>query len=463
MRAKTVVIVAVLLVASCSAPDSPQPVADGRPNIVVILTDDQGYADISLNPFHGEDVSTPNMDALAADGVFFTQAYTSSQTCSPTRTGLMLGRYQHRVGVYTKTDSGRGFDPTTPFFPSFLPDTYTAAAIGKWHLGLDLDYPELKWHPMNRGFDENYVFMGRGGRDYMDLRAGDEADNLDPLYRNRERLDDEGYLTDRITEEAVAFIDRNKSRPFFLYLAYTALHSPAQAPQASIDLVRAQFPDISDQRAILMAMLRHLDDGVGVVVEKLKQEALFDNTVVFFLTDNGGSQSMASENTPLSGFKGSLREGGIRTPFIVSWPDRFPGGRSVDVPMISLDILPTALDALGILPASNDFDGRSMLPLLTGESTRHHDILYWSDGSETGEWAVRRGDWKLRGVRGRRRLINLAADPAEETNVGREHPEIAKSLGEAYDAWLDQMPEPNASGTKRWEDDAVRQGSNGSE
>jgi arylsulfatase A-like enzyme len=172
---------------------------------------------------------------------------------------------------------------------------------------------------------------------------------------------------------------------------------------------------------------------------------------------------MASENTPLSGFKGSLREGGIRTPFIVSWPDRFPGGRSVDVPVISLDILPTALDALGILPASNDFDGRSMLPLLTGESTRHHDILYWSDGSETGEWAVRCGDWKLRGVRGRRRLINLAADPAEETNVGREHPEIAKSLGEAYDAWLDQMPEPNASGTKRWEDDAVRQGSNGSE
>lgn len=463
MRAKTVVIVAVLLVASCSAPDSPQPVADERPNIVVILTDDQGYADISLNPFHGEDVSTPNMDALAADGVFFTQAYTSSQTCSPTRTGLMLGRYQHRVGVYTKKDSGRGFDPTTPFFPSFLPDTYTAAAIGKWHLGLDLDYPELKWHPMNRGFDENYVFMGRGGRDYMDLRAGDTADNLNPLYRNRERIDDEGYLTDRITEEAVAFIDRNKSRPFFLYLAYSALHSPAQAPQASIDLVRAQFPDISDQRAILMAMLRHLDDGVGAVVQKLKQEALFDNTIVFFLTDNGGSKSMASENTPLSGFKGSLREGGIRTPFIVSWPDRFPGGRSVDVPVISLDILPTALDALGILPAANDFDGRSMLPLLTGESTTHHDVLYWSDGSQTGEWAVRRGDWKLRAVEGRRWLVNLAVDPSEKTNVARTNHEIVRTLEDVYDAWLAQMPEPNASGSKRWQDDPTRHGSNGSE
>ena len=199
------------------------------------------------------------------------------------------------------------------------------------------------------------------------------------------------------------------------------------------------------------------------MVQKLKQEALFDNTIVFFLTDNGGSKSMASENTPLSGFKGSLREGGIRTPFIVSWPDRFPGGRSVDVPVISLDILPTALDALGILPAANDFDGRSMLPLLTGESTTHHDVLYWSDGSQTGEWAVRRGDWKLRAVEGRRWLVNLAVDPSEKTNVARTNHEIVRTLEDVYDAWLAQMPEPNASGSKRWQDDPTRHGSNGSE
>ena len=457
MRTRTPFIVAALLVTSCSVQDSPQTAVDGQPNIVVILTDDQGYADISLNPFHPEDVSTPNIDALADEGVFFTQAYTSSQTCSPTRTGLMLGRYQQRVGVYTKTDAGRGFDPTTPFFPSFLPDTYTATAIGKWHLGLDLDYPELKWHPMNRGFDENYVFMGRGGRDYFDLRAGDAADNLDPLYRNKERIDDEGYLTDRITEEAVAFIDRHRAGPFFLYLAYTAVHSPAQAPQASIDLVRAQFPDISEERATLMAMLKHLDDGVGAVVDKLKQDGLFDNTILFFLTDNGGPKSMAADNAPLSGFKGSLREGGIRTPLLVSWPERFSGRRSVAVPVISLDILPTVLDAIGKQPAAHDFDGRSLLPLLTNESTTHHEVLYWSDGSETGEWAVRRGDWKLRAVRGRRWLVNLAADPSEQTNVAARHSETVRSLEDAYNAWLVQMPEPNASGRKHWEADSAQE------
>ncbi len=424
---------------------------DKRPNIVVILTDDQGYADISLNPHHPKEVSTPHMDALAADGVVFTQGYTSGQVCSPTRAGLMLGRYQQRVGVYSAGDGGRGFDPKLPIFPSFLPDAYVSTAIGKWHLGLDNDFPALKWHAMSRGFDECYKFMGRGGHSYFDLRSDSEGKFAHPIYRNKRRIDDEGYLTNRLTEEALAFIDRNQDRPFFLYLAYNAVHAPAEAPQADIDAYRKQFPGISQKRAILMAMLKHLDDGVGAVVTKLKQRQLFDNTLLIFLTDNGGSKAMEADNTPLRGFKGSLYEGGIRTPFIVSWPAKFSGGRSIDSPVISLDILPTALDATGRLPAQNHFDGKSLLPLLTGKSTTLQRTLYWSEGGSSGEWAVRRGDWKLHVFREETELFNLAVDPSEETNLADEQPDIVGTLDTAFETWIEAMVDPITGGKRRWD------------
>jgi arylsulfatase A-like enzyme len=201
---------------------------------------------------------------------------------------------------------------------------------------------------MSRGFDECYKFMGRGGHSYFDLRSDSTGKFAHPIYRNRKRINDEGYLTNRLTEEAVAFIDRHRERPFFLYLAYNAVHAPAEAPQEDISAYRKRFPGISEKRVILMAMLKHLDDGVGEVVAKLKQEKLFDNTILFFLTDNGGSKAMSADNTPLRGFKGSLYEGGIRTPFIVSWPARFKGGRTIDTPIISFDILPTAHQNAGV-------------------------------------------------------------------------------------------------------------------
>jgi arylsulfatase A-like enzyme len=442
-------IIGIVFTTSWFAPGFLQAATTSQPNIVVILTDDQGYADISLNPHHPKEVSTPHMDALANDGVTFMQAYTSGHVCSPTRAGLMLGRYQQRVGVYSAGDGGRGFNPKTPIFPSFLPDTYVTTAIGKWHLGLDEDYPELKWHALNRGFDECYKFMGRGAHDYFNLRSDSEGKFMHPIYRNKERINDEGYLTNRLSEEAVAFIDRNKSRPFFLYLAYNAVHAPAQAPQDDIKAYRSRFPNISNQRVILMAMLKHLDDGVGSVVKKLKQEGLFDNTLLFFLTDNGGSRAMRANNAPLRGFKGSFLEGGIRTPFIVSWPETFSGGRTVDTPVISLDILPTVLDAIDKLPAKNNFDGKSLLPLLTGASQTHHDTLFWC--KEGGEWAVRRGDWKLRSVKGQTELFNLADDPSEQRNLANSQSAEVRTLSSAFDAWIEQMADPITGGKKRWE------------
>ena len=424
-------------------------VADAdRPNVVVILTDDQGYADISLNPSHASEVSTPNMDALASDGVVFTQGYTSGHVCSPTRAGIMVGGYSQSVGVYTAGDGGRGFDPAKKIFPGYLPDAYVSTAIGKWHLGLDEDYPELKWHAMNRGFDECYKFMGRGGHSYFDLRSDTDGKFSGPIYRNKERINDEGYLTNRLSEEAVAFIDRNKAQPFFLYLAYNAVHAPAEAPEGDIRQYRSEFPGITEDRAILMAMLRHLDDGVGDVVAKLKEEKLFDNTILFFLTDNGGSKSMSADNTPLRGFKQTLDEGGIRTPFIVSWPDRFEGGRTVDTPVVSFDILPTVLDAVDAMPVNHDFAGKSLLPLLTGTTEQHHDTIFWSKGPED-EWAVRRGDWKLHWTKGKMELVNLVEDLSETSNLVDRHPDKVRELSESFDAWIATMSDPITGGAKR--------------
>ena len=410
------------------------------PNIVIILSDDQGYADISFNPDHPKEVLTPHMDALAKEGVFFTQAYTSGHVCSPTRAGLMLGRYQQRVNVYTAGDGGRGFDPKLPIFPAFLPDVYRSGVFGKWHLGLDTDYPELKWHAMNRGFDECYKFMGRGGHDYFSLK-GVKNDEYMPIYRNKARLKEneyEGYLTTRLTEEAVDFIGRNKNAPFFLYLAYNAVHAPAQAPEVDVARYKRQFPNLSEKRTILMAMLYHLDNGVGAVVQKLKDEELWENTLLFFLTDNGGAKAMEANNGILNGYKGSLYEGGIRTPWVISWPKVFKGGRTIDTPVISLDILPTVLDALNAR-TQNPFDGKSILPLVTGASKTHHETLYWNSGPPRGEWAVRQGDWKAHGDLKKLELFDLAKDPSEKNNLVAKHPEKAEYLHQLHDSWLKEM------------------------
>ena len=408
------------------------------PNIVVILTDDQGYADISFNPYHPNEVSTPHMDALAHEGIFFSQGSISGNVCSPTRAGIMTGRYQQRAGIYTAGEGGSGLPLAETIFPQFLkPAGYVCGAFGKWHLGLTREYS-----PCARGFDEFYGFLGRGAHDYFEL------DNPDsPLYRGFEPTQDEGYLTTRLTDEAVSFIQRHKDRSFFCYLAYNAVHAPPQAPQDDIKL----FNTGDKQRDILMAMLKHLDAGVGRVVETLKAEGLWENTLLFFLTDNGGSKAMHAVNTPLRGFKQWNYEGGIRTPLIVSWPARFKGGRSLDTPIISFDILPTALEAAGLpMPSEKPFDGKSLLPVLEGKTGTLHEQLFWSEGGRSGEWAVRRGKWKLVAHPKKLELFDLEADPSEATALNGEYPEKVQQLSRLYDAWLDEMAEPSSGQGKRW-------------
>lgn len=434
----TKLIVSCLLATTLSAHAS----GSNRPNIVVILTDDQGYADFSFNPDHPPEVSTPHMDALARDGIFFSQAYISGNVCSPTRAGLMLGQYQHRVGVYDAGTGGSGFDPTIPILPAMLPDDYFAGAFGKWHLGLDDDYPALKWHPLSRGFDSFYGFMGRGAHDYFDLRSDSEGKFKHPVYRDKQRIDDKGYLTTRLSNEAVEFIHRRHESPFFLYLAYNAVHAPAQAPEEDIKTYRAKYPHLSETRVTLMAMLEHLDSGVGDVVKALRETDSFDDTLLFFFTDNGGAGAMEANNAPLRGFKQQVYEGGHRTPFVVSWPDRFKGGRVIDSPIISLDVLPTMMDAIGQLEPDNAFDGKSLLPLIEGKTESHHHNLFWSEGGSTGEWAVRSGDFKLLAIEETRELYNLAKDPTESDNLIKRMPTKARELERLYNNWLDSMPPP---------------------
>ncbi|MHC4403464.1 MAG: sulfatase family protein [Planctomycetota bacterium] len=257
---------------------------------------------------------------------------------------------------------------------------------------------------------------------------------------------DEGYLTHRITEEAVSFIRRHTSRPFFLYVAYNAVHAPAQAPKED---VKRQTGD--ETRDTLMAMLKHLDDGVGQIVGTLKGEGLFENTLLFFLTDNGGSAAMHANNAPLRGFKQQDYEGGIRVPFIVSWPAALPRGTTCDVPVCSIDVVPTALAAAGIpRPADRVLDGNNILPALQGETNRVHEHLFWSSGGREGKWAVRSGRWKLVGQKDLVELFDLEADLGETTDLSQDNPQKVAELTRLHDAWLDQMAEPAHGGPKRW-------------
>jgi len=444
IRIPSILLVAVAASATLDRVADAAQATGAKPNVVVILSDDQGFADISFNPHHPKEVSTPRLDALAREGVWFSQAYISGNVCSPTRAGLMTGRYPQRAGVYTAGEGGSGMALSEKIFPRFLkPAGYTSAAFGKWHIGLTLEQS-----PVGRGFDEWYGFLGRGGHDYFDLAQKDP--DTGPMYRNGKEIKDEGYLTTRLTDEAVAFIQRQKANPFFVYLAYNAVHSPAQAPAEDVARFPQKYPGITEGRAILMAMLHHLDLGVGRVVDTLKQAGVWENTLLFFLTDNGGSKAMSAVNTPLRGAKQQNYEGGIRTPFIVSWPAGFKGGRTIDTPITALDLLPTALEAAGVT-SDRPLDGQSLLPLLTGKSRQHTDTFYWSEGGAAGGFAVRSGDWKLVQQRSTTKveLFNLATDPEEKTDLAGQNAAKIAELTKLYDTWLAQMAEPLSGAPKR--------------
>ncbi len=407
-----------------------KPAVGRQPNIVVIVSDDQGYADVG---FHGcKDIPTLHLDSLARDGVRFTDGYVSCPVCSPTRAGLMTGRYQQRFGHETNPGRvpERGLPTSQITFANLLKAAgYTTGLVGKWHLGMT---PEL--HPQRRGFDEFFGFLS-GAHSYLDATA--DARNL--IYRGRKPVDEKEYLTDAFTREAVSFIERRRKQSFFLYLAYNAVHRPMQASEKYL----ARFASITDQtRRTYAAMLSAMDDGIGAVLRKLNETGLEKDTLVFFFSDNGGPAANGSNNNPLRGRKGSMFEGGIRVPFLVKWPRRIPAGAVYRHPVISLDVLPTAVAAAGgKLPKDRPLDGVNLLPYLTEKNPKSpHTILFWRVRANR---AVRKENWKL--IRSGTRpaqLFDLSKDIGETTDLAPKKPETVRQLSQALARWEAKMVSP---------------------
>ncbi len=402
--------------------------AAALPNVVVILSDDHGYGDASCYENHGTDVKTPNIDRIAAMGVRFRQGYASCYVCAPTRAGLMTGRYQQRFGFYTASDSRAGMPVDEVTLADLLRGRgYATAVFGKWHLGLEEAY-----HPLSRGFDRFYGFLGHGAHDYFALKA---SDGHNAMYRDRKTIDDTGYLTDNLAREATAFIEQNRAKPFFLYLPFNAVHSPMQAPEADV----ARYGGKGKPRHVLLAMLGRMDAAVGQVLDALERHKLTDRTLLFFLSDNGGAKANSSFNGVLRGFKQSVYEGGIRVPFLAAWPGRIPKGKVVDEPVICMDVFATACEAAGAkLPQGRAYDGRSVLGLVSGKSSGPlHDALFWD--ADEGRRAVRVGDWKLVDNNGVVELFDLKNDVSEKVNLAAQHPEKVKELQARFAAWRKQM------------------------
>lgn len=413
-----------------------------RPNILIIVGDDMGYADVG---FHGcKDIPTPHLDALAAAGVRCTSGYVSGPYCSPTRAGLLTGRYQQRFGH--EFNPGGGGAHGLPLTEVTLADRlkaagYTTGLVGKWHLG-----NEPAMHPQKRGFDEFFGFLG-GAHDYF-KPAG--------ILRGKEPANEHGYLTDTLGSEAAAFIERHKAAPWFLYLSFNAVHTPMQADAARLE----KFAGIADQkRRTYAAMMSAMDDAIGLVRRKLADSGLDQNTLTFFISDNGGPAMPGvtingSRNHPLRGSKRTTLEGGIRVPFVVSWPTRVKPG-VYEQPVIQLDAHVTALAAAGVATESGaKGDGVDLVPFLSGEKTNApHEALYWRFGKQM---AIRVGDYKLvrydstaDGGGGRRgqgvsalRLYHLASDIGESKDLAAEMPEKFKELETRWSAWNATLAEP---------------------
>ena len=445
LAALTVAAASTLVCSPVLAANSP------RPNILIIVADDLGYNDVG---FQGaRDIPTPNLDRLAASGVRCTSGYVTYSVCSPSRAGFLTGRYQQRFGheynpKWDVTSASHGL----PLSQTTLADAlraagYTTGLVGKWHQGA---HPQF--HPNRRGFDEFFGFLGGGHRylpgSHIDVEVGagkkgnpDDAEHNAPLLRNAVEVPETGELTTRLGEEAAASVTRHApdAKPWFLYFAFNAPHNPAQARP---DMLK-KFAAIADERRrTYAAMVATLDESVGRVLAALDASGQWERTLIFFFSDNGGPMTKrnanASLNTPFRGQKGDVWEGGIRVPFVVSWPGHLPAGRTYDQSVSTLDIFPTALAAAR---ATRDaklppLDGVDLLPFLMGANKfAPHARLFWRmDGGEA--FAVREGNWKwLRTYANAPQLYDLATDPGESHDLAAQHPDLATRLAAAAAEW----------------------------
>ncbi len=416
--------------------------AETPPNVIVILADDLGRGDYSA--FGTKDISTPNIDRLCREGMTFHNFYANSCVCSPTRAALLTGKVPDRVGVpgvirHTPDNSWGWLSPQAVLLPQILsPAGYHSAIVGKWHLGLTS--PNT---PTERGFDEFHGFLGDMMDDYLTHRRGGQ--NF--MRKNLDVIDPKGHATDLFTTWACDYLkDRTavneqnqKPQPFFLYVAYNAPHDPIQPPPEWVDKVRSRQPEMTEKRVGLVALIEHMDDGIGQLLQTLDQLKLSENTLVFFTSDNGGILGQGAVNGPWRSEKQHMYEGGLRVPGIARWPDRIAAGSETNRVAVTMDLFATVAEAAGVQKAI-DVEAFSFLPTLLGQAQPNHlrDLYFVrreggpAYGGKTIE-ALIRGDWKL--VQDSPfqplELYNLKTDPRETTNLASRETKIFHELSAA--------------------------------
>jgi arylsulfatase B len=443
-----------------------------KPNVLFIVADDLGYGELGC--YGGQGIPTPNIDRLIAKGARFTDGYVTAPFCAASRAALLTGRYQTSFGFEFNPIGSKNLQPGIGLPVAILTIAdrlrtagYHTGLVGKWHLG-----GTAPFHPQQRGFDEFFGFLheghyfepepGKGNTTWLrrknlpegamgrwtspdgrlilsdHLKANEPQYNQDnPILRGDKVVVEPSNLTDAFTREAIDFIAHSKDKPFFLYLAYNAVHSPMQGTDAGM----ARFKDISDvHRRIFAAMLSHLDDSVGKLLAKLDANGQTENTLIVFLSDNGGpTRELTSSNLPLRGEKGQLLEGGIRIPFAITWPGITKPGTVIHTPAIATDLAATALAAAG-LSRPTDADGKDLRNLLANPSVApQHETLFWRVGKNA---ALRSGKWKLLRAGIHWELYDLEADPSESKDVAASNKELTKTLVERWETWSKTQVEP---------------------
>ena len=441
MKNKFFIVLIIFFIASCSSEDSP-------PNVIIIISDDQGYADVG---FHGsKEIFTPNIDRIAKNGVVFSQGYVSYAVCSPSRAGLITGRYQNRFG-YTRNillapkDSLMGLPISEQTLPEVLNNVdYKTKVIGKWHLGA---HESLV--PEKRGFDEFFGFLIGGHRYFPeDLTLNDltEASRqmdgyITRIYDNGRRINTKKYLTEELSDNAVKFIEDNAKDPFFLYLSYNAPHTPLQATER--DLERNGHIDV-EKRRTYAAMVSSMDDGVGLILDKLEEKNISENTIVVFFSDNGGVEWYNfSDNGPLRGIKGDFFEGGIRVPFTMQWPKKIKPGINYNKPIIALDVFATVVSAASAEKfIKNNIDGVNLIPYINGDvNGSPHDYLFWKNPDKDID-VIRDNRYKYIRVKDDEYIFDLDNDLSEENNIISSSRHIYQELKLKFKEWEKDMIDP---------------------
>lgn len=427
--------------------------AADKPNIVLIIADDAGYADFG---FQGsKEMVTPHLDKLATQGIRFTQGYVSASTCGPSRAGIMTGRYQQRFGFEENNVPGfmsantaadgddMGLPLTEKTIGQYMKDLgYHTGYFGKWHQG-----GADRFHPTKRGFDEFYGFRG-GSRSYFAYKKDPKLpeNRMERGFGHYEEPN--GYLTDVLGDEVARFIEKNKKKPFFVVLAFNAVHTPLEYTQEDYD----KFPNLSGMRREQAAMNIAMDRACGLVLDKLKELGLSENTLVAFTNDNGGpTDKNAASNLPLAGTKSNHLEGGIRIPFLISWPAKLKAGAVYNNPVITLDLLPTFVAAGGgDAGALTNLDGVNLLPYLQGENfERPHQVLHWK---KQGRGAIRVGDWKLIRYSDRpAELFYLPDDISEQHDLAAQNPERVRKMYKMLYEWEMTLERPRWLLQNKWE------------